>query len=128
MPTLSRNISRDYSFTDYHLGTELLKRKFTPIRTLCKNKTFIPAELQPRRNKEVFPLLLDFQSHMTLISYTPKKNKSVLLLSSMHFDDKVSPEEHKKRDIIIDYNKTKGGLDTSDKLALAYTCKRGTSR
>lgn len=46
----------------------------------------------------------------------------------MLLDDKVSLKEHKKPHIIVDYNRTKEGVSTTDNLALAYTCKRGTRR
>ena len=63
------------------------------------------------------------------VSYVPKKNRAVILLSSEHTDDQVSGEEHSyKPDMILQYNKTKGAVDTADKLAKQYSCQRKTNR
>ena len=64
---------------------------------------------------------------MTLVSYTPKKNKTVLLLSSMHHNDAVNPESGKP-EIIEYYNGTKGGVDSLDQLVHTYMCKRQSKR
>ena len=55
--------------------------------------------------------MFGFQKHATLVSFTPKKNKSVVLLSTMHRDAAVDAET-KKPEIIYFYNSTKGGIDT----------------
>jgi hypothetical protein len=48
----------------------------------------------------------------------PKKNRAVILLSSGHIDDAVSEKENNyKPDMILQYNHTKGAVDTVDKLA-----------
>ena len=65
---------------------------------------------------------------ITLVSWIPKKKKSVILLSSTHHDDKVSHDEPHKPEMILQYNKTKGGVDSLDKCVGTYTCKRKTNR
>ena len=45
----------------------------------------------------------------------------------MHHDDEIDMETG-KTDIICDYNKTKGGADTVDKMSAAYNCARITRR
>ena len=57
-------------------------------------------------------------------------NKLVLLLSSMHNDDKIdeSTGDEKKPEMITCYNKTKGGVDVVDKLCASYTSARSTRR
>lgn len=49
-----------------------------------------------------------------MCSYMPKKNKAVILLSTMHSDMAVSNDAKKKPDIISYYNKYKAGVDTMD--------------
>lgn len=49
----------------------------------------------------------------------PIKIRSNILLLTMH-DHKVTDEETGKSEIIIDYNKTKGGVDTCDKMCAKY--------
>ena len=63
-----------------------------------------------------------------MCSYDPQVNKAVFLLSSMHFDNKMQENEPIKSDMILDYNATKGGVDTLDQLVNNYTCKRVTNR
>lgn len=68
-----------------------------------------------------------FQKNATLVSYISKKNKNVLLVSGIHFDDKID-ENTNKPEIIIDYNQIKGGVDCVDKLCAAYDVSRNTRR
>lgn len=46
----------------------------------------------------------------------------------MHESGDIFDDEKKKPQIIIDYNKTKSGVDTMDKLVQTYTVKRQTRR
>lgn len=64
---------------------------------------------------------------MTIVSYIPKRNKNVLLISSLHHDDMIDAET-KKPEMIIDYIGTKGGVDRLDKMCAAYDCARNTRR
>ena len=59
--------------------------------------------------------MFGFKKQVTLVSFTPKKNKSVVLLSTMHHDVSVDTET-KKPEIVHFYNSTKGGVDTVDQL------------
>lgn len=106
----SRNITVDNFFTDCILAEELLKKKLTIVGTLRKNKPFIPSEFRSSRDRETFSSLFGFQRDMTLVSYVPKKNKSIILLSTMHHEANVSRDKEKKPDIILYYNETKGGV------------------
>ena len=47
------------------------------------------------------------------MSYVLKKNKAVLLLSTM-YESGVIDEDTKKSAIVLNYNATKGGVDTVD--------------
>ncbi|XP_033212424.1 uncharacterized protein LOC117170019 [Belonocnema kinseyi] len=62
-----------------------------------------------------------------LLSYTPKKNKKVLLISSMHFAGDMN-ENSMKPEIIDFYNIIKGGVDVLDKLCHDKTTWRKTLR
>ena len=64
---------------------------------------------------------------MTLVSHVPKKNKAVILLSTMHHSSKID-EETKKSEINLYYNSTKGGVDTFDQMCHAFSTKRKTRR
>lgn len=56
-------------------------------------------------------------------SYIPTKNKAVILLSTIHDKEEIN-KTTKNPEIIMDYNATKGGDDTVDKLCVAYTPAR----
>jgi hypothetical protein len=63
-----------------------------------------------------------------MVSYVPKPGKAVIMLSTMHRDAVVSSREDKKPEIILQYNSAKGGVDTLDQMAGAYSTKRMTRR
>ena len=56
------------------------------------------------------------------------KNESVILLSSQQNNQAVSTAEHAKPDIILDYNKSKGALDSADKMLKEFSCHRISKR
>ena len=57
-----------------------------------------------------------------------KKNKAVILLSTLHDSFDTSECEHKKPEVILFYNSTKSGVDTVDQMARHYSVKRSTRR
>jgi hypothetical protein len=123
-----RHITGDNFFSSIDLVRSLLGRRLTYSGTLRKNKPQIPTELQPSRKRATNSSIFAFQKDITLVSYVPKTNKAVVLVSSFHHSADISHEEHRKPKIILDYNKCKGGVDTLDQLVRHYTCKRKTSR
>lgn len=65
-----------------------------------------------------------------LTSYVPKKkNKNVLLISTMHEQGDIDPEfNDKKPEVIMFYNQTKGVVDVVDELKGEYTVSRISCR
>lgn len=58
-----------------------------------------------------------------------KKNKAVLLLSTVHYTNEVNEANTKKKPMaILDYNANKCGVDTMDQMLGTYACKRATKR
>lgn len=125
-----RNLTVDNWYTSYPLSQELLKKKITVVGTLRKNKKEIPPILLDSKKREVCSSLFAFQKDTTLVSYVPKKNKNVILLSTMHNDNAIdsSTGESKKPEIITFYNLTKGGVDVVDEMAASYSTSRKTKR
>lgn len=122
-------ITTDNFFTSIELANKLLDRNLTLCGTLRKNKPYIPKELLPARYKKDFSSMFAFMENKTLVSYVPKKNAAVVLLSTEHNDDKISGEKtNYKPDIVLQYNKTKGAVDTTDKLAKEFTTQRKSNR
>lgn len=123
-----RNITMDNYFTSIELAKDTIKDKLTIVGTLRKNKKEIPQEFLPDRRREVHSTLFGFHENLSMCSYVSKKSKAVLVLSSMHHDDKIGDGEQKKPEMILFYNKTKGGVDTNDKLCSTYNVARRTKR
>ncbi|PSN57460.1 hypothetical protein C0J52_08041 [Blattella germanica] len=124
----NRNITTDNWFTSVSLGSSLLEDyKLTTVGTLRKNKKEIPPEMTMVSGRKLETSLFIFDDKKTMTSFYPKKNKMVLLLSTMHQGKYVIPET-KKPEIIEFYNKTKGGVDTMDQLCNTYSCSRKTRR
>ncbi|XP_011484738.2 piggyBac transposable element-derived protein 4 [Oryzias latipes] len=124
-----RNVTCDNFFTSYALATELLKRNITLLGTIKSNKPELPPELASARGREALSSRFAFTDCAAALSYVPKKNKNVLLLSTKHSRVEICHERRdKKPEMILDYNKTKGGVDNLDKLLATYSCRRMTKR
>lgn len=123
----NRNLTTDNWYTCYPLGLSLLKKGITIVGTLRKDKREIPPQFLPHKDREIGSSIFGYQKDFTLVSYVPKRNKSVVLLSTMH-DQGVIDNETEKPEVILDYNMTKGGVDTVDQLCATYTVSRVTRR
>ena len=62
-----------------------------------------------------------------MLSYDPKKEKILLVSSSIHQTGKMD-EESGKPEMIVFYNKTKGGIDCFDFKCYQYKTARKTFR
>ena len=123
----NRNLTTDNWYTSYPLAEDLLNKKTTLVGTLRKNKKEIPAELLPNKSRPIPSSIFAFRKDMTLVSYCQKKNKAVILLSTMHADDIVDRSSNKP-DIVLFYNSTKGGIDTVDEMCGNYSVQKRTRR
>lgn len=123
-----RNITCDNFFTSVQLADILWAANTTLVGTMRMNKREVPNEMKPARNRAVNSSLFGFSNEKTIVSYVPKQNRAVCLLSTKHHDCEVGDEPARKPHIISFYNETKGGIDTFDKLLRHYTCKRATRR
>lgn len=123
-----QNITVDNFFTSYELAQSLLQRNITLLGTMRSNKPQIPPEFLKGNRREPLTTLFGYRQDATLCSYVPKKNKAVILLSTMHKTGEVSDRDDKKPLIVLDYNSTKGAVDTLDMCVHTYTCARQTRR
>ncbi|KAI3367311.1 hypothetical protein L3Q82_008352 [Scortum barcoo] len=98
------------------------------VGTVRKNKPELPPALLASKEREVFSSKFAFTPTTTLVSYLPKKNKNVVLLSTLHTDSDISDHGDRKPVIILDYNRNKGGVDNLDKVIGTYSCRRMTAR
>lgn len=123
-----RNITCDNFFTSIPLIDKLeSQHKLTVIGTIRKNKRELPKNFTEIRGRAEKSSLFGHRGNCSLVSYVPKKGKNVLLVSSMHDDAQIN-EDTGKPEIIMDYNRTKGGVDTVDKMCETYNVARGTNR
>lgn len=124
-----RGVTCDNFFTSIPLATELYANELTITGTLRSNKTEIPKAFFPSKKREELSSLFGFTTNLTLVSYVPKKNRAVALLSTQFNNGEIDhADEKKKPEIIKHYNQTKGAVDTGDKMTKEYTCVRATRR
>ncbi|CAK1580708.1 unnamed protein product [Parnassius mnemosyne] len=123
-----RNITTDNFFTSLQLARFLNSWHMTLVGSVRKNKPWLPSNMQASKDRAILSKNFAFRENETLCSYVPKRNKSVVLLSSMHGTAEVEKNLTAKPSIIKYYNKTKSGVDTMDKMVTEYTTKRRTNR
>ncbi|KAH9633010.1 hypothetical protein HF086_000370 [Spodoptera exigua] len=94
------------------------------------NRPEIPKEFKASKSRTSKSSLFGFQKDVTLVSYVPKINKAVNLLSTMHYDAAIDPDtnEERKPEIITFYNRTKCGVDILDKMCKQYSVLRNSRR
>lgn len=127
---LGCNVSMDNYFTNLPLAKELLQKKITIVGTMKANRPEIPKEFKASKSRNSKSSLFGFQKDVTLVSYVPKINKAVNLLSTMHYDAAIDPDtnEERKPEIITFYNRTKCGVDILDKMCKQYSVLRNSRR
>ncbi|CAL1687546.1 unnamed protein product [Lasius platythorax] len=122
-----RNITTNNFFTTLSLAKDLLSWRLTLVGTVKKNKPYVPREMGALRTRAELSTVFGFHENVTICSYMPKKNKAVILLSTMHHDKAiVGPKQ--KPEILHFYNKTKSDVDVMDKMLGTYTTRRQTKR
>ncbi|CAK9816544.1 PiggyBac transposable element-derived protein 4 [Anthophora quadrimaculata] len=120
-----RNITTDNFFTTVPLAKFLLSWRLTILGTIRKNKKYIPREMAPSKSREEYSSLFAYHENITLCSYVPKKEKAVILLSTIHTGNVFSGSK-RKPEIVEFYNRTKSGVDTMDQLKTRKSCQKCT--
>ncbi|XP_039282937.1 piggyBac transposable element-derived protein 4-like [Nilaparvata lugens] len=123
----NRSVTTDNWFTNIPLADELLKPPYnlTIVGTIRLNRKGVPKDLGNKKERPVGSSMFLFDKEETLVSYKPKANKVVVLLSTMHSGMNLNPDT-KKPEIIHTYNSTKGAVDTLDKMCGDMSCSRKT--
>lgn len=116
------NITGNNWFTSIPLTKTLPIKNLTYVGTVRKNKTEIPHDFivswSPKSS------LFRLQDQAILVSYIRRRNKNVLMLSTMHLQDDSIDERtasDKNPNIITFYNLTEGGVDIVDELCSGYS-------
>lgn len=125
----NRNITMDNWFTSVPLASELLQSpyKLTIVGTLRSNKREIPLEMKNSKTRKIGTSMFAFDAEKILVSYKPKSNKVVYLLSTAHDQPDINSDS-KKPEVIHFYNSTKGAVDTVDQMCTIMSCSRKTNR
>ena len=110
-----RNVIGDNFFSSLHLVRCLEMHKLTYLGTIRKNKPEMPCEFMPSRTRAVESSIFGFHKQVTMVSYVPKKNRVVNLISTMHNTAEISDDRQKPL-MILDYNKLKCGVDVLDQV------------
>ena len=121
-----RTVVTDNFFTSLELLRDLRGRNLGLVGTVRKNRRELPPEFTTKRS-EAGSSVFGFNVDATLVSYAPKKNKRVVLVSSEHSKEEIDATTGKP-EIILTYNKGKGGVDHLDQMCGTYTTRKRTTR
>ncbi|XP_043270636.1 uncharacterized protein [Venturia canescens] len=126
IPGTWRHITMDRWFTSVPLF-EMLREKYQlrAVGTIQKNRTEIPIQMKTSGNVGTSKFV--YTPTLTLVAYTPKANKIVLVLSSIHHDASINRTTGKP-EMIMYYNAHKGGIDTFDQHCHTFNVARRTRR
>ena len=126
-----RTVYIDRYFTSHSLCLKLLQNGLAMTGTVMANRRDVPKKFKTVKDRELYSTseLWETQNRIALISYVPKKNKNVLVMSSAHASVDIQNErDDKKPTLIHDYNQGKGGVDLLDSCIDDFSTKRKTNR
>lgn len=92
-----------------------------------KNNSDRSKQFSDPKNRPVDSTLFGFDQNTTLVSYIPKKEQ-VCCASFNYASRQENRRRHKKPDIVLFYNSTKGAVDTVEQLCNSYSPQRQTKR
>ena len=126
------NVTTDNFFTSLRLAKRLLDKNITLVGTVRSNRREIPPQIKMEiRNVPLYESQFAFTENegIMMTSYKSKRNKIVYLLSSCH-NSAVVDENSEKRcpEVVLYYNKTKGGVDNADEMLRGYSTKAASRR
>jgi len=116
-----RHITMDNFYTLIPLANDLLlNHRTTIIGTIKKNNPQLSKDFKDLKERPSQSSLFGFgvePNRIFLVSYVPKKNKNVLMLSTFHQDDSTDPKtgDAFKPSVIIFYNMTNGVVNVVDR-------------
>nr|CAI5849288.1 unnamed protein product [Callosobruchus analis] len=100
---------------------------FTSVPDRFAEKPFNLSIVENKKEREVASMFA-YTNKSTVVSYKPKKNKIVNIISSMHKTVGSIKDDTKKPFIIETYNITKGAVDTFDQMCHNMCANRKTRR
>ena len=126
MYSSGRNITCDNYFTSADLAEYLSSKNLTLLGTMKQNRREIPPVLF-EGSHPIGSSTFAFHEKLTIVNFRAKRNKNVVLLSTMHADAEIDAESGKPA-MVLDYNATKGSVDAVDQMCHTYSVQRKTRR
>jgi hypothetical protein len=132
-----RNITCDNFFTSLPLLRQLHSWNLTLVGTIKGSRREVPNDIvKPSfRSRDLYSTMSylnvsedDSTCKALLVSYKAKSNKIVTLLSSQHKHVETYEGPKRKPNVILYYNKNKGGVDAADERIGTYTTKYKSRR
>ncbi|XP_029641864.1 uncharacterized protein LOC115216547 [Octopus sinensis] len=95
----------------------MLSKKTVLVGRMRRNSVELPSTFANGKEREINSTIFGFPEDSMILSYCSKKNYVFTLMSTMHSQPSIdSKNAEKKPKVIICYSKTKGGIDTPDKM------------
>lgn len=126
----NRNATTDNWFKSINL-TEMFfrEKKLTLVGTFRTYRLGFPEDFKANKKREVHSSIFAHHKEKTLVSYCTKKNKVVVLVSTMHSDQKIDPGSGEScKPEIVSFYKTKVGVESVDQMCAKYDCSRNNKR
>ncbi|XP_015436732.1 PREDICTED: piggyBac transposable element-derived protein 4-like [Dufourea novaeangliae] len=115
----------DNFYTSIHLAKLLCQNNTDIVGTMRINRVGIPSEIKTKKLQKN-EHKVRFKDKLMVLKWKDKKD--VLMLSSIHNDEKTMIEKRGRRqekpNVVLDYNKNMGGVDLGDGVMVAYTAAR----
>ncbi|GBO46228.1 PiggyBac transposable element-derived protein 4 [Araneus ventricosus] len=123
-------LTTDNFYTSPEVAEILLKYKTDVIGTVRGNRKGLPAEFKTMKLKK--GEIKAFQKGKIMVLQWRDK-KTLIMLSTTHNAELVSVESRKsttkqKLKVVVDYNRSMGGVDKSDQCLLYYPSTRSRQR
>jgi hypothetical protein len=123
-----RHLTGDNWFSSVELAEELKNRKTSYIGTLRSNSRGIAPIARSTSNRVRKDTRVYYSGDgVAMISFWDKGTKPVLLIDTLHRTVPLPPADGKCV-TVLEYNRTKSGVDIFDKRVRGYSCKRKCRR
>lgn len=123
-----RHLTGDNWFSSMQLVDALREKDTSYIGTMRNNNRDVPdiAKSTVGRQRKDTRIFYDEKGN-AMVSFWDKGTKPVILVDSFHTNVPL-PEINTKSCTVLEYNRTKSGVDMADKRLRAFSCKRKCKR
>ena len=124
------NVICDNYFSSLKVSNSLMENKCSFVGTVRQNRRELPREALVKQDVYDTKIFIETEKETSLTAYQCKKNKKVLLLSSLHKDVKIPEANNPKHkpETVLFYNKNKVAVDVIDQMTRMYSVKAASRR